>query len=308
MVFRFVLPRLLPAWGAFLCSFIGLTGLAQATTGLYQDTLFAARANPSGVVVHSSFELRHQLYSSTSKVLEQNFLAPALRIGISPANASLGAAFIVQPLSILSLWAELRGNQYFGTFRRLQSFGEITANFSDEVQSRRAEANRHYSTLGLQAFVGGVLQLKLGRFAWRSSFRGLWQDFELADGQPYFYESELDVLVRNRGWTIAGDSDFFYFAGERLIVGLRHALVTPLYTKASCEERACPKGNQRLGPLVGWRLISREKGSGPVEDVLLIGMVSWYLEHTYRAGQVTAQGVPYVALALKFSGWAWSGP
>ena len=277
-----------------------------AKTELRHNSLLGLRANPSGLALKTTAQLRMGLYESDSKLFAQNFVAPTMQLTISPANTKVGAGLIVQPLSVLAVYGEAVGIYYFGSFHRLQSFPVLTDDHSKEAQLERSAQDLNYAAAGLQLVVGGRFQMKAGPLALVASARGIWQDFRINEQDLFFYESELDILAPDRGWVFHSDIDAVYFWGEDLILGMRHTYVSPQYPQEFEATEPRPKPNHRLGPLFGWKLRAKSDEPARVEEIMLLGLVNWYLDHTYRAGQTSHRAIPYVAIGLRMSGELWS--
>jgi hypothetical protein len=253
------------------------------------QSLFTGRLNPLGLIERLQLFYRYRLYESDSAALEQNHLGFEVVPTVSPAFASIGGAFEVQPLSILALRAQYDAFGYFGTFDLMQSFATDTAAWDDDTLDTLGTS---YATTGTQLTLGALLQLKVGPIAGRANLRAVYSDFDLRAGDGFFYDIVYDLLAEDEAWFFSNDADLIWLSEGGLIVGARHTITW---------SGAPGPSNQRLGPLVAYRFFDRE---GPTRfdrpTVLLV--TGWYLEHRYRAGQETSRALPYLVLGFAFDG------
>ena len=276
-------------------------GPAAAETTLHYDVLFGARGNPKGIALKTAGQLRTQLYASDSKLFAQNFVAPTFELTLSPANVKAGAGLALQPLSVLQVYAHAVGMYYFGSFHRLQSFPSPDDNYSTDALRARSAQDLNYAAGGLQLVGGGRFQIKAGPAALVAHARTIWQDFGLQNNDTFFYESELDILAADRGWVFHSDIDAVYFWSDDLILGLRHTFSRPHYPLPSNRSAS----NHRMGPLIGWNLASGSSENARLSNLMLLGLLNWYIDHPYLAGQTSPRTRPYIAIAISMKGELW---
>jgi len=201
---------------------------------------------------------------------------------------------------------------YFGSFDRVQSFSSLDSDFSDDALKANGEADNNYAASGSMLVVGGKLQLKVGPVAIRSTSKAMQFSLDTNDGEPLFYESELDLLVPASGWAFQVDNDVLYFTDFGLMAGFRHTYATAFYSDeliAATATGEAPEANHRIGPFLAWRFHTDplEKRTFFNEPTLVL-LVNWYLSHTYRTGETTrdgsttSQALPYIAMAFRFTG------
>jgi hypothetical protein len=270
----------------------------------YQN-LTLGRYNPLGLFNQLTLGYRHSLYGETDSVLKNgSYVAFNVTPAVSPAWARGGAQIEIQPLALLRLSATYEGIGYFGSFDALQSYQTANADWSEEAQEATGEIGA-YSTSGTILTLSALLQAKVGPIAARSNYRAIYQSMSTQNGDPLFYDLVFDVLAPNNGFLHTVDSDLlFLHPNNALTVGLRHT-----YTHASYDETMYLAGESvsegredthRLGPLVAYRLNQRTDMRFSQPTLILI--MNWWLQHPYRTGQETAQGVPYVVAGFAFNG------
>jgi hypothetical protein len=286
-----------------------LTSRAPPPHRLIHRSLVALRANPVGLIYDGRLGYRLRLYDSESLALRDNYAGGGLAATVSPAFVRVGPYVEFAPASIITVWSSLHYGAYLGTFGLLQSFPSPRADFSDDELDRRAELEdddplKNYDATGLELTVGLDLQAKVGPIAVRSQTRSLYADLDLREGDRVYYDQVTDLLLPDEGWSLTTDFDTIYLALQgRLAVGARYTASIPLYAGDSYlpgEPEEHDNTTQRLGPLIAYSFFNRDGAAFNAPTILLIAQ--WWLDHRYRTGEETSQGVPLVALAFRFHG------
>jgi hypothetical protein len=270
--------------------------------GIRYRMLTALRGNPLGFRTQGQIEYWSQLYESDAKVLETNFVSVGIAPSISAVYAAGGPVVELQPLSVLKLSAKYDLVGYFGTFDRFQSYPDALAEHYDEEIERLGAAGRHYPTLGTRLTLGGLVQMKVGPIALRSSFQAIRSEYDVRDGDLVFYDSTLDLLAPNGGWAYTNDADLLWVSDFGLVLGVRDSYAYTEFTSAQLGGRADPNvPNHRLGALMAYSFYD-DPDPVAFDRPTVVTIVSWYVQHRYRAGAQSSQAIPYVVLAFAFTG------
>lgn len=277
---------------------------------LYRN-LLVARYNPIGLLDEGAVLLRARIYQAEAAALRDNFIGFGPTFAASPAFVRGGGLLELQPLSILNVWAAFEGVQWFGTSGHLQSFPSATVAYDDDtLEARRAlpetSSKAPHAVAGTVASMGATLQVKVGPIAARLVAKTMTYELDLPNEHRYAYDPVFDVAVAGRkGGVQAVDADLLWQSADRgRTLGLRWSDVQSLgrvpclqgSTSPDCNpaDSDPPAMTRRAGPLVAWRVWQRERGSTGT----VIGLAQWWLQHRYRAGQVSSQAIPYVAIGL----------
>lgn len=301
---------------------------------LVLSNLLVLRLNPVGLEDQIRFGLQHRLSEESDGPLKRDsFLFAGIAPRVNPAFIKLGPSVEIQPLSIFNLRVGVEYVQLFGTFGFLQSYSSATDEYDDKRiatcstrsaldQCRYQGADgtevvgasdvRNSAAAGLHLMIEPTLQLKLGPVALRNKLAIEYWSMGTRLGDRTFYDVTLDTLVPKRGWVIANDLDAVFVTRFRLSAGLRYSLVQALYQDSDFRvgEDRTPADNmvQRLGPLVSYSFFDR--GYTHFNKPTLLLLVSWYVDHRYRAGQapaailpgvfVQSPGMPYILLGFSW--------
>jgi hypothetical protein len=230
---------------------------------------------------------------------------------LNPASAHIAAGIEIQPISMFNLRAVAEVQQYFGTFGFLQSFANPDENYSDatlddlsEDPTREPQSSR-LVRLGIQP----LLQAKVGPIAIRAQLMLDRWSMNVRDGDTAAYEPTYDTLLPDGGWTITTDTDVLYTGRPKLVLGLRHTWVRPLYA-SEFEDSNSTNEHHRLGLFGAYTL--RDTGPSMFNKPSVILILSWYLKHRYRTGEpdmlpaggraddYTSQAIPYLLLGFAF--------
>lgn len=252
--------------------------------------LTVLRINPLGLETRARFGLQKRLYSSTSKVAENNFAFFGLYPKLNPMSAHLAAGGEVQPLSVFNLRATAEVQRYLGVLGFLQSFPSANSNYSDATLDDLADSAQ--ATNAFHASIQPMLQLRLGPIAVRALFQLDYWDMDLRDGDVAGYEPTFDTLLPDEGWTLSTDTDVLYTGYPGLAIGLRHSYVRPFYSDKhflnGLDQDAYDGDNahQRLGLFAAYTF--HDRGPTTFNKPTLILIASWYLRHRFRTGEPDA--------------------
>lgn len=313
------MPRcLLPALASLLC-LLCLTGAPVGAQTLVDRAppahrvvhrgLLALRGNPLGLIFDGRLGYRLRLLRSESLALRDNYAGGGAALTASPAFVKVGPYVEVAPASVLTLWAAAQYSSYFGSFGLLQSFQSPRDEFSDDEIDRRDELDdgdplANYSASGLELTLGLDLQARVGPVAVRAQNRLIRADLDLREGDDLVYDQVTDLLMPDGGFSYIGDLDAAFIAlNNRLVVALRYTASLPLYADGDYQPREVQEhdnATHRLGPILAYTFYSRDGAMFNTPTVLLV--TQWWLDHRYRAGEETSQGVPLIALGFRFQG------
>lgn len=251
--------------------------------------LTVLRANPLGLETRARFGLQKRLFSSVSKVAENNFAFVGLYPKLNPMSAHLAIGGELQPLSIFNLRANAEVQRYLGVLGFLQSFPSANANYSDATLDDLADSAQ--ATNAFHASIQPMLQLRLGPIAVRALFQLDYWDMDLRDGDVAGYEPTFDTLLPDEGWTFSTDTDVLYTGHPGLAIGLRHSYVRPIYDRDHFTDDADrdaydgDNAHQRLGLFAAYTFC--DHGPSTFNKPTAILIASWYLSHRYRTGEPT---------------------
>jgi hypothetical protein len=273
-------------------------------------SMIALRGNPSGLTYDGRLGYRLRLHENEGLALRDNFVGGGAALALTPAYVRIGPYVEVAPASFITLWSSLQYSRYFGGFGILQSFPSPRSNFSDDELERLDELPdddplANYSTSGLELTLGLDLQAKVGSVAVRSQSKLIRADLDLRDGDQVFYEQTTDVLMPDAGFSLVSDLDVAYlgFMAGRLVVAARYTASVPFYDSSAYlpgEPDDSDNASHRLGPIVAYTFHSRDGAAFNMPTLLLVAQ--WWLDHRYRAGAESSQGLPMVAIAFRFHG------
>ncbi len=261
-----------------------------ATTGPYYRFSTALRVNPIGLFVDFRGGWRQRLFNDPGRsvLLRNTYVALAGTVVTSPAFVRPGIALEVQPLAILNLQAVWEPVvQWFGTFGNVQSFNDVTSNYSDAVLSRNRNVPGAVQTArGWQFTAQATLQARIGQtLALRDTFRAVYQKYDpatLTSGRTgLFYDPFYDVIAPTDGWTLVNDVDVIaQLTDLGTNLGLRFSSVMPQL--GSFANDSTTTTTHRLGPIVTYTF--RERRHGAVNAPTLYALAQWWLQHPFRTG------------------------
>jgi hypothetical protein len=277
---------------------------------LVHRSLIALRANASGLNYDGRLGYRLRLHESEKLALRDNFVGGGAALALTPAFARIGPYVEVAPASFVTVWGSLQYSRYWGGFGILQSLPSPHGDFSDDEIDRRDELPdgdplAPYSTSGLELTLGLDLQARVGAVAVRAQNKLIRADVDLRDGDQVFYEQTTDLLMSDAGFSLVSDLDVAYLGwlAGRLVVAARYTASVPFYDESSYlpgEPTESDNASHRLGPVVAYTFHSRDGAAFNMPTVVLLAQ--WWLDHRYRAGAESSQGLPMVAVAFRFHG------
>jgi hypothetical protein len=258
------------------------------------ESTIAGRVNPLGFVARFDTGYRGQIFDCPGILYEDTFFAVKFASEITPAYGRLGGRVELQPLALLNIHAQYQMVGSFGAFDFVQSF----ARPGDPHDDTTLKATRDDNDVALGDYLelGALLQAKVWKIAARAQLRASTQRMELEEGGTSFYDPAIDIMRENGQWALTHDADLLYLAGA-LKFGVRHSLVHTFYSEtleAGAEDNA---PTQRIGPAVLLTLFQDQPGAA-WNEVSVAVLLQWWLQHRYRTGADTSQGIPYAALAL----------
>lgn len=277
---------------------------AAAEPALRVTETVLGQVNPRSLAVDARLRQRWPLYRDARPWLAQNHAQIEGAVTVSPATASPALGVELQPLSVLALGAAYEPIAFLGTSGLAQSYPSPRARLGGgALEATRAGPGGSYALLLHQLVLRGALQAQVGDVAARAEITAARVEAALHGGDRVVYHPVYDLLVYRRGWVAEGDLDLAWFASDRLLLGLRQAVLAAWYPPAAAppgEARLRSRTTARLGPLVRWTLF-RGRG-GLADEGALIASAQWWLAHPDRAGRTSPQAVPLALLALQLSG------
>lgn len=280
----------------------GLPPLVRARHALVYTNLFGARYNALGAVDQFRLSYRYRLFASDSPLLEPANVTVGFTTNLTPAFARAGVHLDVMPMAALQLGLTYEVLGYFGNFQNVFSAATPTAAAADADRNANAAAGLNQAAWGSLLTLNALLQAKLGPIAVRSQLTA--SNIHMRDlTGPYFYEAINDLLVPSRGWFLSNDADLLYISKFGLFAGVRYSLSHAFYDDPA--PRSGPgfgnlNSNHRIGPLLLYQFFDEPEAMFSRPAVVV--MVQWWLQHRYRAGVETAQGIPQITVAFLFQG------
>jgi hypothetical protein len=258
---------------------------------LMASDLTILRLNPTGLETRARIGVQKKLYPSDKKITENNFFFAGVFPKLNPASAHIALGGELQPASIFNVRSFVEVSKYFGTFGYLQSFTSANANYSDATLADNKDnptpATEPEAATGMRVSVQPMLMMKFGKVALRALAMFDYWSFKTRNATAY--EPTLDTLLPDNGWTVSTDTDLLYVTDKGLAAGLRHSWVKPMYSTkhfADAADEAAYDGanaHQRLGLFAAYTL--HDRGPSRFNKPTIILIVSWYLQHKYRAGE-----------------------
>ncbi len=285
---------------------------ARSPHRLFYQSLSVLRLNPLGLITRTQLGYMYKLFGNPAvdpaaplgdRLKQNTYLKIALNQQLSPGFFRPGVLVEAMPLALLKLAARLESHVYWGAFNLVSDFNTPTAPHDDDA----LDAADSYATTGWSARFDARLQIKLGKIAVRSEARAEYYDLDLEDDAPVFYESVLDTLVANKGWSLITDTDVLYFLDDHWIIGARHT-----WTKAFFDDADFAAGEDpgradtnavmhRAGPAVIYRIDPNALG-GRFNEPTVFLITQFWLQHQSRTGQSVTQAYPYTLIGFAFNG------
>jgi hypothetical protein len=245
------------------------------------------------------------LGAQENPVLQSTYLGANAVATVTPSYARGGVRLDVQPLAIFQLTVAYEGVGFFGTFDSLQSYPDISADFSAAARSSRASAGLSYPTTGRILTINPTIQGRVGRVAFASSTELTRDDVNVHEGDTVFFDPYYAMLAPRSGWLLGNETDVVFAVNEQLNVGVRHAIYHAFYSDraiagdASRARQITPI--QYLGPLAFYSL-SRTNGPLGFKNPALFLVTGWWLRDPYRTGVEVSRAIPHVILGFTFEG------
>ena len=273
-------------------------------TQLFYRSTTAARLNPLGLFTNLKMTYRVRLFQTNSIFTRDNFVGFGMNAGASPAFGRVAPYVEVQPVPMVNLWAMYEFVGYFGSFEFLNSYSSPNENFSDAAQDDILDRGENYSARGGQLTIGLTLQMKVGPVAIRSQGRLVRPDFNLRNGDRYFYDPLYDALIQDEGWFLQNDIDLAYIHQNRWTAAIRYTMVRPFYSGVDDHNNQV----DRLGFILAWTKFREYKARFNGPTVLLLAQ--WHVRHQWRDGDTDepSRFLPYLAIAFDFRGDLLAGP
>ena len=262
---------------------------------LVYSNITAARNNPIGLMNIIEVTYKRRLFEPDGMLLDDTHLSVGPFFDLNPSAAALGGTVRFKPLAILQLSASHAWVGYFGTFGLLQSFDTANIDYSDTQRGLNSDAGLNYATTGHTTKLEGLLQAKVGPIAVRSSFLAS-HSAQQTKGQPYWFDTGLDVLAASSGWVLKNDADLLWVSDMGLIAGTRWTWTNPLLETDTHADQS----THRVGPVALYTFFDRPGARFNAPTIAL--MAQWYVRHPYRTGQDVHAALPYIAGAMIFKG------
>ena len=296
----------------------GLTALLVSTTAsavevveanrdqLWYSSATFARVNPLGLISYFKLGYRRRLEISDTAFGRDTyfFIGPSLQV--SPAFGRIGVHAEIEPVALLRFSATYEFVGYFGSFDQIMGFPGSNVNFSDSELARLGDLGNNAQRLGGVFTASAQFKFKLGPVAVRSTLVAAQYDLALPTGDLTFYDQTYDRLVSDGGWLIQNDNDVMAVL-EHLRAGVRYTYSNSFHADAELEgDGAIP--HHRLGPLFAWQFHDHNDRARRDRPTIFV-VAQWWLQHPYRTGQDSHQGLPLIAAGLSFEGdLSWKGP
>lgn len=274
------------------------------------DNAFGVRVNPIGLEEQLTVAYRRRMYASESLALRDNHVGVAFMPTLSPAVLRMGAVVEVRPATVLNLSAGAFQATYFGTFGSLSSFpSATTAAFNDDDLKAAQDDETNYLTSALELQARAQLLAKVGPIVLREDGLLTYQEARLHDGDRVFYNTRIDMLVPDEGYTLMSDTDLVYLSDFGLVAGVRgtviHAFLDDAAKGAARADGQDTSTIARVGPLVAYTFFDHPGAAW--NKPTLLALTGFWLSHPYRTGQDVTQAFPWAIVALRFEGELWRG-
>lgn len=253
------------------------------------------RIAPLGLEVSGTAGYRRRLVNKDSLLFKDSHVALLGIASLTPTYFFTGATLRIEPLAILSLWANYQVGGFFGTLKSVQSFESSLSNLSKKKQYERITSPVKQPVFAQRLTFSGRLQAKYKRFAARYTASARRHFMSLPMSDTAWHNANLDLIAPARGWTLHQDADLLYELRSGVFLAARYS-----QTAAYHEDREHPIMIRRLGPAAVWRRPS-SKGSRVRASTWFL-LVQWSLTHPYRDGEILP-----VALPMMLLGWSIEG-
>jgi hypothetical protein len=266
----------------------------------------AARVNPLGLSSFFRIGYQHRLLGDQENILLQStYVGLNAVTTITAAYARVGARLDIQPLAILRILVGYEFIGLFGTFDALQSFRDISEDFSDARQSERTRAGLAHATTGGIFTVSPILQARLGPITVVSTTEFIRNQMSVPAGDQVYFDLPYSMLAPRAGWLFGNETDVTYKTSFGFSFGVRNGIYHAFYpATAVAGDRARAAAITpivRVGPLFGYQFFE-SKGPARFKDPSIFLNTAIWVRDPYRTGQAVSQLVPYVVLGFTFVG------
>lgn len=218
-------------FAAVLAALIASTAVAQPVAAPPPDarvvlnTFTVIRANPIGLDLQGTLGYRKRIGDSEELLWKSRHYSLNAMATINPANATLQAFAVVEPIAVFQLKVGAEYRQFFGILGNLLSSADpdMAVNAPD---LKLLEAGQ-YASYGYNFYAEPVLQAKVGPVAIRNAFNVGYRGVGLRAGDTTYYDPALDLRLPGSGVLIQNTAMALYIA-ERWVAGLRYDLHNPL--------------------------------------------------------------------------------
>jgi hypothetical protein len=205
----------------------------------------------------------------------------------------------------LNLVVAWEGIQFFGTFDSLQSFANVSDDFSDAAQTRRTSQGLSRVTSGQMITINPTLQIRLWRVTLVSSAELVHTDINVPSGDRFYYDLPYSLLAPRNGWMVGSETDLSFKLDRHFSLGLRlgvyHAWYPPEAVGGATARAEAITPIVYGGPTLAFRFRELNRASSFKNGTVFL-IVGWWLRNPYRTGQETAAAIPYPTLVFAFEG------
>ena len=284
-----------------------LSCVASADPGdlrLTYSNLSVLRVNPQGLQNDWKAEARVDLYGDDPGILlEEGHFLVGPTLYTTPAFVRAGGRVGIRPLAILYVEGRMDWMGSFGTFNHVLGFPDLNGDGSDTGLKELQDAGESIRTTGRITTLTGELRGKVGPVVARSKAAWIHTAMDLLDEDRFWYEGINDVFMPANGWGLHVDTDLLWMDGSPWVAGVRHTVDTVFVDAETQEGTSNPErleANHRVGPFFAFTWFDRPGEAFNKPTIAVI--VNWHLTHPYRAGQHSAQSLPYALIAFAFQG------
>lgn len=283
---------------------------------LLYSNLLVLRVNPLGAEDRFSLGYSYRLYNKTSALFRDAYFGIAFSPTFSPSITRIGGQIDFAPLTILRFRAGYYLATWYGSQKfKAHPFHSPYDNYGPNRIDERAKQDLAINTLGGQAELSALFQIKLGPIALRNEVIAYHNNIRLPTdaamaGKQFdvFYDLRHDALVPAKGWFLTNDSDLLFVTKFGLAAGVRNSLVHVFYPESVFEAGDDTSENpntpmDRVGPIISHTFFDRPEKR--FNKPTLIFAAQWWVKHRFRgegaAGDVH-QGIPLFLIGFAFSG------
>jgi len=274
---------------------------------MYSNAL-ALRINPLGLEDRFSLMYRRRLSARTGKLWDDTYFGIGITPSVSPTIARIGPTVQLVPLAILQFRASYYFITYYGSHKfKAHDFDSPKDEFGPDTIKGRADAKQGINTIGGQAELSGLFQVKFGPIALRDEVIVYNNNIRLPGTSDVFFDFRHDLLVPGKGWFLSNDADLLYMNTKiRLNAGVRATYYHVFYPRDVYEtgDRIDNSNTTaRVGPVISYSFKDRPEKRFTKPTLFLVAQ--WWVKHRYRTGQEVSQAMPLMVLGFSFMGELW---